>query len=269
MKMKMVEKGFEMVVFNEEQLLLFLKEDEREQLGHNGAILIVGNFKPKELKENEAGKFMVTIHEDNCLYLDIPEGESHLVDLRTVKTIEDVFTTAMELYLTLYSKEEVLKKMYVDTPVGQILIEEKSDKFYPGVYISLINKNEVDEILACIEYEPFKGKIQTSCFADPKLSDDATHQVVYEGIYDTVPEDKERVVRLNEGDMVEAIVNRGSGVKKGEKGTILEILDKDNIAVVFETFNPNRHDLGVNGTKTCEYGYGYYCIPGQLTKINK
>jgi hypothetical protein len=75
----------------------------------------------------------------------------------------------------------------VETKLGTIMVEIKSDEEYPGVLISLCglsvnDKFLVDRVdLAMIEYEPNKNKVQSVIYGDGN-SDEPTHIVEYENI---------------------------------------------------------------------------------------
>lgn len=59
------------------------------------------------------------------------------------------------------------KELRISTPVGTIVIEKKGTD-YPGVYISIVNKKEEDELVSCIEYDCLKKCIQNCLYEKDK-----------------------------------------------------------------------------------------------------
>lgn len=76
------------------------------------------------------------------------------------------------------------KCIMVETKLGTIRVEVKTDGEYPGVYVDLVGETvnglffgdgEKGEVsLAMVEYEPYKNKIQTVVYGDGN-NDEPTH----------------------------------------------------------------------------------------------
>lgn len=66
------------------------------------------------------------------------------------------------------------REFYVDTPLGKLKVwakyEEDTADDFPGVYIDIVREGKEDELLACVEYVPFDGYIQT-CVYHPKVDE--------------------------------------------------------------------------------------------------
>ena len=75
-------------------------------------------------------------------------------------------------------------KMKVDTPFGILVVEKSSDPNYPGVWVSLIeeiNGEEVEETLALIETHDLKdgnGYIRLLAYTNLD-KDEETHELFY------------------------------------------------------------------------------------------
>lgn len=50
----------------------------------------------------------------------------------------------------------------------------------------------------------------------------------------------------------------------GETGTIVVILDNEDIGVCFDSYNAKRHTLGYH----CASGYGWWCQPKNISRLD-
>ena len=71
------------------------------------------------------------------------------------------------------------KEIYIDTPSGRLsasITGTESD--YPGIYITLETPDSI-ELLAVVEHDTVKGKLQTVVYADDNIADEPSHIIPY------------------------------------------------------------------------------------------
>lgn len=71
-----------------------------------------------------------------------------------------------------------MDSLTVGTPLGSLIVKEKTDAVYPGITVDFKGKSGEEAYCACIEYDPNEGAIRTHIYGD-KYSDEPTISTTY------------------------------------------------------------------------------------------
>ena len=144
--------------------------------------------------ENLSGKMLEAFH------LAYPEKkEIEQITAADISNLQPLNELSVSMEMKAATSKE--NNISVETPLGDIVVQVKTDSEYPGVFIDLKGDkvNDTFEVgtvmLSTVEYDPLKKAVQTVVYGDAQI-DAPTHIVAHENVEKNIETEVYRLVDI-------------------------------------------------------------------------